>query len=164
LRSSWRLFAALQTPASVLLPDRPRIRYADETGSEPTLAEYVAMAIEIGDAAALDHIATWMRQFVTRGADEADWPNILRSYRYTADALRELADHWDQGQTGDADLIRRIQAAGLDVRTVAECRRQHKAMARRMVAREHHVSEQTIRKMWKRRATILPEEGTVPKK
>lgn len=159
-----RLRMMLRSPVSDALPNRTRVPIADEADSEPTLEEYIAMAIETGEAGALKDIARLMRHFVTRGAKPPDWPTILRSYRATWDALDELTHDWRAGQEGDAPLVSRIVAAGLDVEHVAESPRQHGITARKIVGREQRVQPSTIGKMWKQRASLLPEEGTALRK
>ena len=159
-----RLLAALERPASQMLPDRPHLQVADEgCRNDPSLLEYVAMAIESGNAAALDAIADKMRMFVKRGAKDEDWPTILREYRYTWQALHTLATEWAAGvretELSNKDLVHRLGRASFDVRAIAEASvRDQGAIARRLVASEQHVSPLTIAKMWKQRRQILPAE------
>jgi len=158
-----RLLSVLEQPASAFLQDRPRLRYADEVAdddSEVTLLQYIAVAIETGDAAALEAIARGLKVFVQPGPKKEDWATILRSWRYTAAAVREAATEWargvDVGALSNQDLVQRIVRAGLKIETTLESKRTHLVSARQIVAKEYHVRPSTIGKMWKRRAEVLP--------
>jgi len=161
--SSMDLLADLGKPASEVLPDRPRVRKADECGSEPTLGQYVATAVALGDAPALKAIVALMRSRVRRGDDNKDWATILREYRYTWRALDDLAIEWaagtEHGQLTDQTLVKRLCKARLTVEQVADGPvTAHARYARQLVARERHTTPNTIRKMWKARRLILPKQ------
>jgi hypothetical protein len=154
----------LGKPASeVLGKDRARLDIGesqDEEDPEPSFIQYIALAIERGEAAALDDIVRWMRKRARTGPKEHDWATILRAYRYTAAALGELRQRWNDGLHADARdrrLLRDLKASGLDVRAVVEQgRARDLKIARQLVARRFHVTASTIMKMWKKRATLLP--------
>ena len=84
-----RLLHTLEQPvSSVLPPHRGRLPLEVDLHDELKFGEYLAIAIETGEAAALDTLNDWMRQSVRRGPKERDWATILRTYAYTRDALR----------------------------------------------------------------------------
>jgi hypothetical protein len=166
----------LNKPVSeVLGTGRARLDLGETQGeddAEPTFLQYIALAIERGEAAALDDVVRWMRQRARSGPKEQDWPTILRAYRYTAAALGELRRRWNDGLTADVRdeaLRTQLEAAGLDVEAVVEQgSRSDLKVARRLVSRRFQVTPNTIAKMWKKRATVLPsgdrllEQGTDP--
>jgi hypothetical protein len=160
------LLNVLGLPASTVLgPDRARLDIGDTRDAgdeEPSLLQYVALAIERGEAAALDDIVRWLRQNAKKGPKQYDWSMILRTYRYTALALRAFRLRWRQGLVADdrdRPLLERLKNAGFDIGTVAE---QNPGgdfgTARQVVALEFKVKSSTIVKMWKKRATLLPKE------
>jgi len=142
---------------------KPRNEPATEQAwNESETMQYVALAIERGETAALNDIVRWLRQNAKKGPKEYDWPTILRAYRYTAQALRAFRQRWREGLVADdrdRSFIEGLERAQLDVRTVAEQDGGGDlTVARQVVAVQFHVSASTIAKMWKKRARILPKE------
>ncbi len=86
------LLAAFEKPAAdVLGPDRPRLKFGDNPEileREPTFGAYLALAIETGNAMAIDAIRRWMTTYAKSGPKLNDWLTILERFELERRAVR----------------------------------------------------------------------------
>ncbi|HQL54973.1 MAG TPA: hypothetical protein PLQ87_09715, partial [Phycisphaerae bacterium] len=123
------------------------------------------LAVELGDAKALDQVCAWLRQRTKAGRKETDWEAmavactdterelvcILEALKVTA--REDRAAVWTE--LAAPELRRRVAAAGLEHDWLRARRRLHAAAcARELVASEHQVSAAVLTKRLRARRLL----------
>ena len=93
----------------------PELRRGESAGL--SFLEYIAVAVETGDAPAIDAIEEWMRRHAKPGPKGEDWPTVLRTYRYVARAIQTFRAG-SNTEAADQPLLERFSRAGIDLMTI----------------------------------------------
>ena len=164
--SSLRFLADLGRPVDkVLGPSRERL----PLGESPhlTVAEYLGMAVELGNRRAVQRVCRWLLRHAKKAPKTQDWVTILRTYAHTYRAVQDLLPKIKGREAwalhAKETISQRVEAAGVKREMLFNhrARRAPAKIAALVVAHEcrkngMRVQATTISRMWKQRRRLLP--------